>query len=81
MMALAPVLQIRRILIRRSADDISLGYLYILLPGFMLWVAYGWVGREPVIAIPNAIALLVYMVIMVLCLRLRRRKKEPNQLS
>jgi len=32
-MALAPLLQLRRMLGRRSSDDVSIGYLVLLLPG------------------------------------------------
>lgn len=39
LMAISPILQIRRILERQSSDDVSLGYLGVLLVGFTLWVA------------------------------------------
>ena len=38
-MALSPVLQIRRILERRSSDDVSISYFLVLLFGFTLWIA------------------------------------------
>lgn len=51
-MALSPLLQIRRIVIRQSSADVSLAYLIVLQLGFGLWVAYGlilvaWRYRRP----------------------------------
>lgn len=40
-MALAPVLQLVRMLRRRSSEDVSVGYFCLLVPGFLLWVGYG----------------------------------------
>ena len=40
-MAISPILQIRRMVARRSSDDVSLGYYVLLVPGFALWIAYG----------------------------------------
>lgn len=57
-MAIAPVLQIRRMLRRRSSADVSLGYLLILLPGFALWAAYGVALGDPYLVAPNVVAFL-----------------------
>ena len=56
-MAIAPGLQIRRMIIRRSSADLSLGYFGVLLPGFLLWIGYGWTTADWPLVIPNAIAL------------------------
>ncbi|HEX6474360.1 MAG TPA: SemiSWEET family transporter [Candidatus Limnocylindria bacterium] len=55
-MALSPILQIRRITLRGSSADVSLGNLAVLQIGFCLWVAYGITLGNPVIAVPNVIA-------------------------
>ncbi len=70
-MALAPVLQIRQMLRTRSSEDVSLGYFGILLPGFVLWVAYGASRHDYAIMIPNAMALLVGIVTFSIAMYLR----------
>lgn len=46
-MALAPLLQLRRMLSRRSSDGVSIAYLVLLLPGFYLRVSYGTASSDP----------------------------------
>ena len=70
-MALAPVLQIRRILMLHSAEDVSVGLFAVLLPGFMLWVAYGLAAANPVIYVPNSIATIVNAATIVVALKYR----------
>jgi uncharacterized protein with PQ loop repeat len=77
LMALAPVLQIRRMIIRRSSADVSLGYFGVLLPGFALWVAYGLSRSDWPLVIPNAIALTVGAATIVAAVVLRRRPPAP----
>jgi uncharacterized protein with PQ loop repeat len=55
-MALSPILQIRRIVVRRSSADVSLAYLAVLQLGFGLWVAYGMALGNPVLVVPNSMA-------------------------
>lgn len=59
LMAIAPALQIRRIVQRRSSDDVSLAYLGVLLVGFVLWVGYGISLSNVALVVPNAVALVV----------------------
>ena len=47
-MAVSPVLQIRKIVQHRSSRGVSLGYMIVLLIGFVLWFAYGVSTRQPV---------------------------------
>jgi uncharacterized protein with PQ loop repeat len=58
LMAVSPALQIRRIVIRRSAADVSLGYLTVLEVGFGLGVAYGIALQNVVLVVPNSLAAL-----------------------
>lgn len=76
LMAVAPLLQIRRMVVRRSSEDLSLGYFAVLLPGFALWVAYGWAGGDWPLVVPNAVALTVGVATVVVGLRLRKRDRE-----
>ena len=59
LMAIAPLLQIRRMLETRSSADVSLGYLWVLEIGFGLWMAYGISLANLAIVIPNSVALTV----------------------
>ena len=55
-MAVSPTLQIRRILQRRSSDDVSIPYFLVLLLGFALWTLYGVSKSDLVLIIPNLVA-------------------------
>lgn len=71
LMAVAPLLQVRRMLQRRSSTDVSVGYLLVLLPGFALWVAYGVASSDLALVVPNVVALVVASVTVACALRLR----------
>ena len=73
LMAAAPLLQIRRMMARRSAQDVSVGYFVVLLPGFALWVLYGTVRADWALVVPNSIAVLVTSTTVVATRRLRHR--------
>ncbi len=59
LMALSPLLQIRRMVERRSSADVSIGYLAVLIVGFTLWVAYGIALGNMALVIPNSVALAI----------------------
>lgn len=71
LMALAPLLQIRRILERRSSSDVSLAYLAVLLVGFVLWIAYGAAIGNAALIVPNSVALMVGLVTMAIAIHFR----------
>lgn len=71
-MAVAPVLQIRRILAQGSSRDVSLGYLIVLLVGFVLWFAYGTALENYALIVPNAIAFCVVGTTIAVALHYRR---------
>jgi MtN3 and saliva related transmembrane protein len=71
-MALAPVLQIRRMVVGRSSANVSLGYFGVLLPGFALWIGYGLTRADWALVVPNATAFIVGTVTVAVGLRLRR---------
>jgi uncharacterized protein with PQ loop repeat len=56
-MAVAPFLQLRKILRRRSSEGVSIGYFAVLAVGFVLWLAYGIDRSDPVLIISNTVAL------------------------
>jgi uncharacterized protein with PQ loop repeat len=72
-MALAPILQIRRMLKRRSSEDVSLGYYAVLLPGFALWIAYGAARDDWALMVPNMVALTIGALTIAVALVIRRR--------
>lgn len=78
-MALAPILQIRRIIVRRSAADLSLGYFGVLLPGFALWVFYGLARGDWPLVVPNAIAFTVGLTTVIVGIVVRRRQGQRSQ--
>lgn len=73
LMGLSPVLQIRRMLTERSSRDLSVGYFLILLVGFLLWICYGIVARNPVLIVPNSISFVAGAVTVIVALRLPPR--------
>lgn len=74
LMAISPILQIRRILERRSSDDVSLGYLGVLIVGFALWVGYGISLPNLALIVPNSLAIVVGFVTVAVTLRYRTAK-------
>jgi len=74
-MGIAPVLQIRRMVRQRSAQDVSVGYFTILLAGFVLWIAYGAAAGIVALVIPNTVALLTGAAVVIVALRLRQRER------
>ena len=73
LMAVAPLLQIWRMLQRRSSADVSVAYLLVLLPGFALWVAYGLVSDDIALVLPNAVAFMIGLSTVICAVRLRGR--------
>ncbi len=71
MMALSPMLQLRRILERRSSADLSIAYLSVLQIGFTLWIAYGVSLGNLAIAVPNTVAFLVGATTIAIAFRFR----------
>jgi MtN3 and saliva related transmembrane protein len=71
LMALSPILQVRRMLATRSSADFSVGYLAVLLVGFGLWIAYGLALGNAAIVVPNLVALAIGVVTMAVAFRFR----------
>jgi MtN3 and saliva related transmembrane protein len=71
LMALSPVLQIRRILERRSSEDVSIGYFAVLIVGFVLWLGYGLSIDNMTLVVPNSVAFLVSVGTVIVALRFR----------
>lgn len=79
LMAIAPLLQIRQMWLRRSSQNVSVGYFAVLLPGFGLWIAYGVARADWALIVPNMAALVVGTTTIVVATALR--SKEPRPLA
>lgn len=71
LMAVAPLLQVRRIVAVRSSRGISIGYFSVLLIGFVLWLAYGIAKHDPTLIVPNGVALCVSVSVIGVAARFR----------
>jgi uncharacterized protein with PQ loop repeat len=71
LMAISPALQIRKILRHRSSREVSIGYFWILVVGFALWIAYGVAIVNWFLIVPNTVALVVSLATIVVALRYR----------
>lgn len=71
LMAISPLLQIRRMLHRRSSGDVSITYLSVLQIGFTLWILYGWALGNTAIIVPNGVALVIGAATIVIAVRYR----------
>lgn len=71
LMAISPLLQIRRMAIRRSSADVSIAYPAVLEFGFLLWIGYGLSLGNPFIAVPNSVAAIVGAATMLVAWLLR----------
>ena len=72
LMAISPLLQIRRMVARQSSADISIAYLAVLEFGFLLWVGYGIALGNAVILVPNTVAAIVGAATILVAWFLRR---------
>jgi uncharacterized protein with PQ loop repeat len=77
-MALAPLLQVRQMLSRRSSADVSVGYLLVLLPGFALWVGYGIASGNLVLVVPNSVAFAVAAATTAVAVALRGHPRSAE---
>lgn len=77
-MSLAPLLQIRAMVRARTSGGVSLGYLRVLLVGFVLWFAYGIARGDLPLIVCNGLAASVGAVTLVVASRLRPTATGPD---
>jgi uncharacterized protein with PQ loop repeat len=70
-MAVSPLFQLRLVVRRRSSAGVSLGYMLVLLVGFLLWVGYGVASGDLPLIVPNVIAFVVMGFTIAVVLRYR----------
>jgi MtN3 and saliva related transmembrane protein len=71
LMGISPLLQIRRMLRQRSSRDVSVGYFWVLLVGFGLWISYGIAARNLALIVPNTVAMIIGAATIAIAVRLR----------
>jgi uncharacterized protein with PQ loop repeat len=74
LMAISPGLQIRKMLHHRSSREVSIAYFWVLLVGFVLWIAYGAAIGNWFLIVPNAVALTVAVTTIAVALRYRLKR-------
>lgn len=75
LMAVSPLLQIRRMLQTRSSADVSLGYLWVVEIGFSVWIAYGLSLGNLALVIPNSVAVTVGLATILVARHFRRGER------
>lgn len=80
-MALAPALQVRRMLRERSAAGVSLAYAGVLWVGFALWLAYGLDRGDVPLILANTVALGATGAMIVVARRVRRAERHAAAAS
>ncbi len=77
-MALGPVLQIRKIVERRSSDGVSIAYFLVLFVGFLLWLTYGIAASNLALVVPNVVAGVVIAATIVVALRYQQSPRPRD---
>ena len=73
LMSLAPLLQVRVVVRRRTSAGVSIGWIAVLLIGFILWLCYGTVTGDPPIVITNSVSCVVAGLTLAVILLYRPR--------
>ncbi len=77
-MAAGPLLQLRRMHVLQSSEDVSAGYLSIVLAGALAWTAYGLSLGNLALIVPNACGSAVAAATLLFVLRLRRGQRDAR---
>ena len=74
-MAAAPLLQLRRIRRRHSADDVSKAFIAVVCCGSASWLAYGIALGDPFMIVPNVIGVAANGATLLVAYKLTRRPR------
>jgi uncharacterized protein with PQ loop repeat len=72
-MSLAPLFQVRRVLQREQAGDVSQTFLIVIVAGASAWCAYGWSIGDPYLIIPNTLGVITNVATLFVVRRYQRR--------
>jgi len=78
-MGLAPLLQVRVIVHERNSSGTSVGWVLILLVGFIHWFAYGMVNQDVPIMVTNLVSILVTATLLIATRIYRSGSRESAQ--
>jgi uncharacterized protein with PQ loop repeat len=77
LMSLAPLFQVRRVLQRGQADDVSQLFLLVIAGGSSSWCAYGWSTGDPYLIIPNTLGVVTNVGTLLVVRRYQRATVSP----
>lgn len=80
-MAVSPLLQIRLILRTKDSSSVSLGWMIVLLIGYILWFSYGLAFNTLPLIIANSCAVIVGAALIVTVLIYRRPQADDESIS
>jgi uncharacterized protein with PQ loop repeat len=72
-MALSPLLQARRVRQVGDSSEVSIAFFVVFMTGSVAWIARGVATTDPVILVPNTIALVAQTLTLLVVLRYRPR--------
>ena len=78
LMSLAPLFQVRRILERRQADDVSIAFLAVIAAGASAWCAYGISTGDPYLIIPNTLGVITNVGTLMVVRHYQRRASPAH---
>jgi uncharacterized protein with PQ loop repeat len=70
-MSTAPLLQARRVHVIGDSSEVSVAFFMVMTIGSVAWLLRGVATGDPVILIPNAVAVVVEVVTLLVVLRYR----------
>ncbi len=79
LMALAPLLQVRRMRRESSARGVSIAYAVVLWIGFCIWLAYGVVEEDVPLILANLVNVIVTGGMVLFALRVRRAEEARRE--
>jgi MtN3 and saliva related transmembrane protein len=78
-MSLAPLFQVRRVLERRQADDVSQAFLIVIAIGATAWCAYGISTGDAYLIIPNSLGVITNLGTLLVVRRYQGRVPSGRQ--
>jgi uncharacterized protein with PQ loop repeat len=75
-MAVAPLLQMRHVVRRRSSEGMSIAYFAMVSAGLFSWLIYGLASGSGPLVVVNAVALVVMLATVVTAHRFRPRRAD-----
>ena len=71
-MSMAPLLQARRVRQLQDSSEVSVAFFLVIITGSAVWLLRGVVTADPVLIIPNLVAVVVEVVTLLVILNYRQ---------